>query len=497
MSHSVRRVVYLIILIFLLKYWYSMMCATTSKQVIVVGSGLAGLSAAHSVLQAGQKVTLLEMMPKCGGNSIKASSGINGAPTKFQPLKDDMFYYDTVKSAGAIYQASEAKLKSQREVLMHTLVDESQSAIYWLTDQFDIDLSAVTQLGGHSRPRTHRGKGKLPPGFAIVSALLKSLESNTEATLKSNCKVTKVLTDKTGVVGVEYEEGEKKETIYGPVVFAVGGYAGDTTGLVQKYRPDLAKYPSTNTARPQSINLLEEIGAKMLDMESIQVHPTGFVSPEEPYDQYKILAAELLRGEGGIMLNSQGDRFVNELLRRDQVTDAILDYCDEDANDQIRQWKTWIVLDQGTTTNISNNIGFYEFKKLLTKRTIGSLSATLPDLKESIKAYSKQVLDAKDTDFGRTNFGHWSLRPEEVSDSTELLIGRVTPVLHFTMGGGQINSRAQFLDTSSQPIAGIWGAGEITSGVHSSNRLGGSSLLECVVFGRIAGRLATNSLSHI
>ncbi|VEU21555.1 DEKNAAC102467 [Brettanomyces naardenensis] len=473
-----------------------------SKQVIVVGSGLAGLSAAHAVLQLGQKVTLLEMMPKYGGNSIKASSGINGAPTRFQPLPDDLFYQDTVKSSGVIYQQSDANRKAEREALMKTLVDNSQSAIYWLTDRFGVDLAAVAQLGGHSRPRTHRGTGKLPPGFAIVSQLWKDLETkySQQATLRTHCRVTRLLTDSKGVVGVEFEDLEsdsKLETLYGPVVFAVGGFAGDTTGLITKYRPDLVNFPSTNTARPQSIGLLEDIGGQLMDMESIQVHPSGFVSPEEPLSRDKFLAAELLRGEGGILLDSKGKRFVNEMLRRDQVTDAIFKYCDEEKNDDIRQWKVWLVLDEGSTNKIGSNIGFYQFKKLLAKKKISDFADEIPNIKESIKKYAQEVSDKKDTDFGRTAFGGWTLKPEEVTDDTEIIAGRITPVLHFTMGGVKINPEAQFLNTENQPIKGIWGAGEITSGVHSSNRLGGSSLLECVVFGRIAGSHAASSLkSH-
>ena len=501
--YSLRRLTFYTILIVVATEIYLHMSARTlSKRVIVVGSGLAGLSAAHSVVQNGGKVILLEMMPKYGGNSIKASSGINGAPTRFQPLPDDMFYSDTVKSSGVIYQNSDPKTKKDREKLMKKLVDNSQSAVYWLTDHFGIDLAAVTQLGGHSRPRTHRGTGKLPPGFAIVSALWKKLQEDyaEQAILKTQCRVTKLLTTGSGVVGVEYENLETKESskLYGRVVFTVGGFAGDTTGLVNKYRPDLAKYPSTNTARPQSIGLLKAIGGQLLDMESVQVHPTGFVSLEDPYSRNKFLAAELLRGEGGIMLNDKGNRFASEMLRRDQLTDAVLKNCAEDQNDKIRQWKAWLVLDEGSTSKIGSNIGFYQFKKLLAKKTIGEWSKEIPNIKESIKRYAQFVQDKKDPDFGRTNFGRWTLKPEDVSDDTVIIAGRVTPVLHFTMGGVKINTDAQFLDAEDKPIAGIWGAGEITAGVHSSNRLGGSSLLECVVFGRIAGQHATNSIkSHI
>ncbi|GMF59289.1 unnamed protein product [[Candida] boidinii] len=131
------------------------------NNAVVIGSGLAGLSATIELLSKGLFVTLLEMDSKFGGNSIKASSGINGVPTKFQPpLEKDtqeFFYDDTIKSSGVSFKSSSDEIKELRKILIKTLTDDSATSINWLTDKIGVDLSVVAQLGGHSKARTHRG----------------------------------------------------------------------------------------------------------------------------------------------------------------------------------------------------------------------------------------------------------------------------------------------------------------------------------------------------
>ncbi|KAI5285628.1 hypothetical protein KEM54_000415, partial [Ascosphaera aggregata] len=131
----------------------------SNPPVIVVGAGLAGLSAATQIVNQNVPVQLLDRFPKAGGNSIKASSGINGAPTRFQPILDstEAFLEDTIRSAGQSFQKSDGAERERRERLANTLVDSSRDAIYWLAEEQGVDLSAVSFLGGHSAARTHRG----------------------------------------------------------------------------------------------------------------------------------------------------------------------------------------------------------------------------------------------------------------------------------------------------------------------------------------------------
>ncbi|CAO2647610.1 Nn.00g085320.m01.CDS01 [Neocucurbitaria sp. VM-36] len=449
-----------------------------SRYAIVVGSGLAGLSAASQLISRNIPVRLVERGLKPGGNSIKASSGINGAPTVYQPVAEplDAFYSDTTRSAGRAMTS----FTTQREKLIETLTKNSAGAVGWLVQEKGIDLSRVAQLGGHSYARTHRGAGQTPPGFAIVSTLLKQLKESPLFDLRTSCTVTEVLQSGNRISGVAYtSQNGTKEELHGPVIFASGGFGGDAEGLLAKYRPDLAGYPSTNDPRPGTQPLLTAIGAQLIDMDQVQVHPTGFVDPANQASPLKFLAAEMLRGEGGILL-LEGKRFVDELDTREKVANAIT--VTAPTSQSPKQWTIQIVLDEGTYQAAKAHVDFYIFKGLIKKTTISELGA---QALESITQYAKIVAGEATDEFHRTTFAHWALRdptPESV-----VYVGVVTPVVHFTMGGVLINENSEVLREGNEPIKGLWGAGEVTGGVHGGNRLGGSSLLECVVFGRIAG----------
>ncbi|KAI1870411.1 uncharacterized protein JN550_005339 [Neoarthrinium moseri] len=470
------------------------MTQASQKPVIVVGSGLAGLSAAYEALKAGATVRMLDRAPKPGGNSIKASSGINGAGTQHQRIagitEDALFYDDTVRSAGQRFSSAGSSSVVDRKALVSLLTSRSCSAVDWLVEEFGIDLGVVAPLGGHSIARTHRG-AKGTPGFSIVSALLKKLGDSPEFQLTNAAEVLSLITNQNGAVsGVRYtHEGETHE-LQGAIVFAAGGFAGDAKGLLAKYRPDLTGLPSTNDDRPGAHGILEEIGAEFVDMDSVQVHPTGFVDPKEPEARYKFLAAEALRGEGGILLSHEGKRFVNELGTRAHVSDAIMK-MPRPSSKNSRQWDVTLLLDPGACEAAQGHLGFYIFKGLMEKKKVKDLE---PTVIQAVDDYARAVASGADTAFGRKSFGHWTLQAGEGNREAEVCIGRVTPITHFTMGGAAFNEAAQVLRMDKTPIKGLWAAGEITGGIHGDNRLGGSSLLECVVFGRVAGSQAAKAV---
>ncbi|KAK0611062.1 fumarate reductase-like protein [Immersiella caudata] len=465
--------------------------------VIIVGSGLAGLSAAYTALQSGAtSVYMFERAAKPGGNSIKASSGINGATTG-----DDAFFADTIRSAGKrLAETASSEAKVQREHLIKILTERSPQAIGFLSD-LGVDLSVVTQLGGHSRARTHRGAGKTPPGVAIVSTLLEKLKTEFgkgKFRLLTGCEVTKLLTTThsdgaVAVTGVEYKtEAAGVEMLRGPVVFATGGFAGDTHGLLSRYRPDLSGLPSTNEPRPGGHDVLTAVGARLVDMDSVQIHPTGFVDPQNPGARLKFLAAEMLRGEGGILLH-EGKRFVNELETRERVSEVIMKLPEAKEEGVLKQWDVRLLLDPGAAKAAEGHISFYVWKGLLKKLKVKDLAETT---QKTLREYAEVVSgrEGKVDGMGRRAFGHWSLGVKEWDDEAEVCVGRITPIVHFTMGGVAINDHAQVLASElgqeQKPIQGLWAAGEITGAIHGDNRLGGSSLLECVVFGRISGERA-------
>ncbi|KAH8435059.1 putative FAD dependent oxidoreductase [Aspergillus melleus] len=469
----------------------------TPTTVIVIGSGLAGLASTVQLLAQRIPVLMLERSAKPGGNSIKASSGINGAPTRFQSLPNldsvATFYADTATSAGAPFISAAGAEKTRREKLVETLTYKSGEAVSWLTDEQGVELSRVTRLGGHSVARTHRGAGKKTPGYDIVSTLLKRVSEDDLFRMETGRKVTKLLREKDGAVtGVEYTlVTASNETVveraYGPVVVATGGFAGDARGLLAQYRPDLAGIPSTNEPREGTQPLLQEIGAAVVDMDRVQVHPTGFVDGADAEAAVKILAAEALRGEGGILVRGDGMRFVNELETREKVTGEAMRQADR-LPTEATQWDVKLVLDQGAAAVLETHLGFYMWKGLIRKTTVGEMAREMPALESTLRDYADVVATRKEDEFARESFGNWTLT--DVTPESEVYVGKVTPVVHFTMGGVVINEHSQPLDYHGRPIPGLWAAGEITGGLHGQNRLGGSSLLECVVFGRIAGEEA-------
>ncbi|KAH8827964.1 fumarate reductase [Flagelloscypha sp. PMI_526] len=450
-------------------------------QVIVVGGGLAGLSAAHTLLERGASVLLLDKQGFMGGNSTKATSGINGAGTQTQqtlgiPDSAKTFFEDTKKSARDL----------ARDDLIRVLTGRSGDAVNWLQDKFQLDLSKVARLGGHSQPRTHRGDAQFP-GMVITYAQLERLEdlavSDPERVkILKKARVTKLVKEESGAVtGVEYEYKGKTETAYGPVILATGGYAADFTenSLLKKHRPEYYNLPTTNgdhcTGDGHKIALA--IGANAVDLEKVQVHPTGLVDPKEPDAKVKFLAAEALRGVGGLLLDNTGARFVDELQHRDYVTGKIWEN---------KKYPIRLVLNGKASKEIEWHCKHYVGRGLMKRFDSGDALAkefgVAPEvLKKTFADYNKSVRgDIKDP-FGKKFFqGEWSY-------DDFFHVAHMTPVLHYTMGGLEIDAESRVLGTSGKPIPGLFASGEVAGGVHGANRLGGSSLLGCVVFGRVSG----------
>merc|ERR1712137_723924 len=242
---------------------------------------------------------LLDKSAFCGGNSSKATSGINGANTSAQRANGinnsvELFTKDTLKGG------------AKKPAIAQVLCGNSGSDVEWLMDKFALDLSLVARLGGHSQPRTHRGKERFP-GMTITYAHAKELIMN-----NGEC------------VGCAYEKNGSRFEEPGPVIICTGGFGADFTldSLLAQHRPDLLHLPTTNGVHRtgDGIKMGQAIGAGTIDLEWVQVHPTGLVKPDEPDVKIKFLAAEALRGVGGLVLDANGNRFCNELGRRDYVT---------------------------------------------------------------------------------------------------------------------------------------------------------------------------------
>ncbi|KAF2088161.1 Flavocytochrome c [Saccharata proteae CBS 121410] len=461
------------------------------ERVIVVGAGLSGLSAAHTIYLAGGNVLLLDKNNFMGGNSTKATSGINGALTRTQvdhKIADSVkqFYDDTLKSAR----------DKARPDLIKVLTYKSAAAVEWLQDVFNLDLTLVSRLGGHSHPRTHRGHDAKFPGMAITYALMQRFEELAEAepervALVKKAKVTKVNKNGNTVTGVTYMFNNEETTVDGPVILATGGYAADfsETSLLKKWRPDTFGLATTNGvhATGDGHKMLMEIGANGIDMDKVQVHPTGLVDPKDPGSKWKFLAAEALRGEGGLLLNGKGQRFSDELGHRDYVSGKM---WEEKENGL---WPIRLVLNSKASNVLDFHTRHYSGRGLMKKMTGAELAKEIgcseKDLQATFTNYNA-IADGKEKDpFGKKFFHNL---PFDINDTFHVAL--MEPVLHFTMGGIEINDQAQCLNSEGKPFDGLFVCGELAGGVHGANRLGGSSLLGCVVYGRVAGDSASKYL---
>lgn len=482
-----------------------MACVFPTDQVIVVGGGLAGVSAANTVLECGSKVILLDKSSFCGGNSSKATSGINGSETKTQKQKGipdtkEIFIQDTLKGG------------AKRPAVAKVLCANSGPDVDWLMDTFNLDLSLLARLGGHSQPRTHRGKERFP-GMTITYALIQSLENIIERTdlarLITKAHVTELLTDdEKGVVGVRYKKAGEEFCEFGPVILATGGFGADfgSDSLLAQYRPDLLHLPTTNGEHctGDGIKMSEAIGAKTIDLEWVQVHPTGLVKQDEPDAKVKFLAAEALRGVGGLIFNAEGKRFANELGRRDYVTGEM--------------WKNKppfrLCLNKAATDEIIWHCKHYTGRGVMKSYASGAelakdMGIPLATLEETHEAhYQAAQKAAKDPEGGSwpaypsgkswddasgptgsgKKYYHNTIPGSQVA-SEPFHVAIITPVIHYCMGGVEVNEKSECIGNAST-IPGLFAAGEVAGGVHGNNRLGGNSLLDCVVFGRVAAKEA-------
>jgi len=472
-----------------------------ASQVIVVGGGLAGMSAANQALECGGKTVLLDKSSFCGGNSTKATSGINGANTKAQKSKG-------IVDTAEIFLADTLKGGAKRPEVAKVLCANSGPDVEWLMDKFDLDLSLVARLGGHSQPRTHRGAERFP-GMTITYALIQMCEKIAEKTdrarIITKAEVFELIMNGPNVVGCKYRKGGEVFKEFGPVVFCSGGYGADfgADSLLAKYRPDLLHLPTTNGEHctGDAIKIGEAIGAKTIDLEWVQVHPTGLVKPDDPDAKVKFLAAEALRGVGGLVLDADGKRFANELGRRDYVTGemwknkAPFRLClNKAASDEII-WHCKHYTGRGV-------MKFYENGAALAKDMGIPLQTLVDQHNAHYEAAKKTEKDPDggswpaypsgkswDEPSGKTGSGkkfYHNIIPGSAVATEPFYVAIITPVIHYCMGGLEITCDAE-VDGPRGKIPGLYAAGEIAGGVHGNNRLGGNSLLDCVVFGRVAG----------
>jgi fumarate reductase flavoprotein subunit len=439
----------------------------SAYDVVVIGSGGAGFSAAVSAQEAGADVIIFEKMGIFGGNTNRATGGINAAGTPYQDAagindSPDLFYTDTMKGG----------YEKNNPALVRNLAERSASSVAWLV-AMGADLSDVGRLAGASVNRAHRPSGGGKVGPEIVLTLNKQAEEVMGIPLHTDTRVTDLLTKDGRVTGVEITlPGGRKQNIRAKaVVLAAGGF-GANNEMASALVPALKGFATTNQpgATGDGIVLAERVGAALVDMAEIQTHPT--------YAPGKEMITEAVRGNGAILVNRHGQRFIDELETRDVVSAAILEQ---------EGGVSYLLFDDSVRKSLRAIEDYVKMKIVLEAPTPEALAALIgadgAALAGTIAAYNQAVSSKTDGEFGRADL------PRSLSVAPYYAI-EVLPAVHHTMGGVKIDIEGRVISTGGNPIPGFYAAGEVTGGVHGGNRLGGNALADIVTYGRIAGASA-------
>lgn len=450
--------------------------AKQTYDVVVIGGGGAGLSAAVEAAQEGASVVVLEKMSFVGGNTMVSGGGLNIPESWIQKSKNvednvELYYEDTLKGGD----------NEGNKSLVKVMAENALDVAEWLRDEVKVEFmeERLQQFGGHSVPRAIIAKGN--SGVELTNKLKEAaIENGVE--IKLDTKAEELIIDDSGrVIGVRaVKSGEQNLEITANkgVILATGGF-GSNVAMRKKYNPEFdEKYMSTDQpgTTGDGITMAEKLGAKLTQMEYIQTYPT--CNTKTGIMSYVANS----RFDGAILINKEGKRFVEEMDRRDVISKNILKQTDNVA------YLVWgqEVEEVGNMTKLHE--GEYEQLEkdgLICKADTIEEAAKFFDIdvktvKETIEKYNEYVEKGKDEDFNRRG----TLRTIKEGP---FYIEKVAPSVHHTMGGLVINENTQVIGKDDKPIPGLFAAGEVTGGIHGTNRLGGNAVTDAIVFGRIAG----------
>lgn len=485
--------------------------------IVIVGAGGAGLTAALQAVENGaENVIIVEKMSMTGGNSVRSTGGMNAAKTPNQDANEfaeNAGVEATLQSAAEDY-ADNADITALAETvqaqydeylanpegyfdsvelfeldtligghglnnveLVKALAENSADAIVWLRESQGADLSQVGQFGGASVKRIHKPvdeEGKtLSVGSYLIPILTANCNESENIQILFETPATEIIMENGAAVGVVVNDGENEFNIHaGAVILASGGFGGNNE-MVAQYKPEYDGYITTNAPGIDGDGIVmgEAVGAATVDMDQIQLHPT--VNPDT-----SALITEGLRGDGAILVNTNGERFIDEVGTRDVVSAAEFAQPGQMA---------YLIVDQAMVDASSVIAGYIKQGLTVSGETYEELAETLgidpATFAETMNTWNGYVEAGEDPDFGRVSFAN------PLNTAPYYAIA-VTPGVHHTMGGLEINTNAEVLSTEGEVIPGLYAAGEVTGGVHGSNRLGGNAVADFVVFGRIAGASA-------
>lgn len=454
-----------------------------TTDVVIVGSGFAGLSAAIEAHDAGASIKILEKMDKPGGNSWINGGQVAAAGSALQQKQGisdspELMYKDMLA----------AGLNLNYPHLARVVAEKSNETVEWTMQRVGAAYKEqVNMMGGHSVPRTLQtanGHGSEVVGKQIEALSKEGIE------IDFRTQLTRLFRDDSGrVVGVEVLKDHdsqrpgsgKRSTIAARrgVVLACGGFSMDLHfRLVQDPRMN-AEYKSTNHAGATAEGL---ICALRIDAAPVQLDWIQLIPLTSPDDEGIGNGCGFIAGSGmthGVLVDPvTARRFVSELADRKIQSDAIIAcghpaVCISDSHGvKFAWWGLKHALESGTVKQ------FATLEELASHYQIDAA-----ELRKTVDTFNGYVSAGKDPDFDK-------LIVEDARPITEppFYAARVWPKVHHTMGGVEIDDKARVLDLDGNTITGLYAAGEITGGIHGACRLGSVAIIDCLVFGRVAGQ---------
>jgi fumarate reductase flavoprotein subunit len=447
--------------------------ADVSTDIVIIGAGGAGLTAAIEATYEGAEVIVVEKNAFMGGNTNYATGGMNAAGTKYQKAKGiedspELHFKDTMKGGH----------DKNDPALLKVFTEKAAETLYWL-EELGAQLSEIGRSGGQSVDRIHKGPDGMPIGPHLMDVFAKQVEK-LNIDVRLNTKAIEILSENNKVLGIKVEnlDGHTYNINAKAVIIASGGF-GANPELVTKYKPELEGFGTTNQpgATGDIFSMLEKLDIALIDMDQIQTHPTVVPRINE-------MITEGVRGDGAILVNRDGKRFVNELETRDTVSKAILSQEGKSA---------FLIFDQQVVDQASA-IKKYKDAGLLTEanslKELGEkLNINATELESTVESYNEYFKDQNDKEFGRR------LLNVELIEAPYYGV-EVSPAIHHTMGGIKINTNAEVINNSGDVVEGLYAAGEVTGGIHGGNRIGGNAITDITVFGKIAGRNAAEAIKY-